>query len=173
MAHRGRDRRQAARMQRSSGSVTSVLGEGGLVPEAQLPPIFSGCADAPDDWTMGASVEALLASAIHGMWSLVAFSFTAGKLLKKEQMKQAALFLRKVLDVGSELSEQFVCPACGALNNLPSAALPTGLAPILSRLLPTAEGRAAGWIPTACCHVSAKRTSRRIGVWPRSRSLSA
>ena len=57
-------------------------------------------------------------------------------------------FLRKVLDVGSELSEQFVCPACGALNNLPSAALPTGLAPILSRLLPTAEGRTLEAIAT-------------------------
>ena len=90
----------------------------------------------------------LLASTLSAMWNLLAYSFTAGKLLKKEQMKVAALLLKRVLDVGAAFSDSFICPACGALNNLPPSALPSGLAPILSRLLPAAEGRTLEAIAT-------------------------
>ena len=56
-------------------------------------------------------------------------------------MKQAGIFLKRVLLVGPPISDTFTCAACGSLNNLPPAHLPMGIAPILATLLPDATGR--------------------------------
>jgi len=90
----------------------------------------------------------LLASTLSAMWSLLAYSFSAGKGLELEQMQATALLLKRVLRKGPPISDAFTCAACGALSVLPAAALPAGISPLLTALLPDATGRSLEAIAT-------------------------
>ena len=90
----------------------------------------------------------LLASTLSAMWNLLAYSFSAGKGLELEQMQATALLLKRVLRKGPPISDAFTCAACGALSVLPAAALPAGISPLLTALLPDATGRSLEAIAT-------------------------
>ena len=52
------------------------------------------------------------------------------------------------LELGVTVSHAITCPACGALNHMPTSSFPSDIAPILAKLLPDATGRSLEAVAT-------------------------
>ena len=52
------------------------------------------------------------------------------------------------LQLGTTISHAITCPACGALNHMPTPSFPSDIAPILAKLLPDATGRSLEAVAT-------------------------
>ena len=90
------------------------------------------------------ALDILMGVVLNTIWNLLAHAYTSPHLpaeMKPERkaMEGAAIFLKRVLILSNNYA--YICPACGALNNLPPYTMPADISIVLLEKIGSLHGR--------------------------------
>ena len=146
-------RPESARAPAGAPAPAPAYALGAVVSAARGEPPAAPPAGAPAADESGRQL--MLLAALNALWNMLAYSFAAGKLLKREQLKSCASLLLRMLKTETSPPPSLLACACGALLNLPAYAMPSGLGGPLAKLLRPARAIGGRDYEAVCTMIAA------------------